>query len=179
MEVKSYSAMKKIVITGPESSGKTTLFEQLTNTYKVFGVNEYAREYISDLKREYNYQDILQIAKVQFKSVENAFNSNQQFLISDTDLLTLEIWCEFKYGKCHKFITDNLRNHLPDIYLLCCPDIPWEYDPQRENQNDRVELFEIYRAKIVDLGVDYQVIRGGAAARVRNSKTIINNITNS
>ena len=68
---------------------------------------------------------------------------------------------------------------LPDYYLLCYPDIPWEYDPQRENPNDRVELFEIYRAKIVSLGVDYQIVKGDSVARLKNSKTIINHITNS
>tara|TARA_Y100000589_G_scaffold2174_1_gene2025 strand:+ start:4589 stop:5104 length:516 start_codon:yes stop_codon:yes gene_type:complete len=171
--------MKKIVITGPESSGKTTLFEQLTKAYKVFGVNEYAREYICDLKREYNYQDILEIAKVQFEKEENAFNSNQQFLITDTDLLTLEIWCEFKYGKSHKFITDNLRNHLPDLYLLCCPDMPWEYDPLRENPNDRLELFNIYKTKILSLGVKYLVLKGDMLNRLENSKRLINKTFNS
>ena len=171
--------MKKIVITGPESSGKTTLFEQLTKAYKVFGVNEYAREYIGDLNREYNYQDILEIAKVQFEKEENAFNFNQQFLITDTDLLTLEIWCEFKYGKCHKFITNNLRNHLPDIYLLCFPDIRWEFDPQRENPNDRIDLFNIFESKIKALGVDYHIVKGDEQTRFELSKTIINNIANS
>ena len=179
MEIKSYSGMKKIVITGPESSGKTTLFEQLTKIYKVFGADEYAREYIGDLKREYNYQDILEIAKVQFEKEENAFNSNQQFLITDTDLLTLEIWCEFKYGKCHKFITDNLRNHLPDLYLLCFPDMSWEYDPLRENPNDRLELFNIYKTKILSLGVKYFVLKGDELYRLEKSKRLINKTFNS
>ena len=109
--------MKKLIITGPESSGKTTLFNQLTSFYNITGVDEYAREYIANLKRVYNYQDILEIAKVQFTNELKIYNSNQNFFISDTDLLTLEIWCEIKYKKCHSFISDNLRKHLPNIYL--------------------------------------------------------------
>ena len=171
--------MNKIVITGPESSGKTTLFSSLLEEYDISGVEEYARIYIDQLDTEYVYNDILEIAKGQIESEKYAVQKGGLFMLADTDLLTLEVWCEYKYQKCHHFIKSKLRKMLPDYYLLCYPDIPWEYDPQRENQNDRVELFEIYRAKIVDLGVDYQVIRGGAAARVRNSKTIINNITNS
>ena len=171
--------MKKIIVTGPESSGKTTLFNQLTKYYKIDGVNEYAREYIGSLKREYNYQDILKIAKVQFNNEQELYTSKQNFLLNDTDLLTLEIWCEFKYGKCHSFILDNLRNHLPNIYLLCYPDIPWEFDPQRENPNDRLDLFNIYENKIKYLKVEYHIIKGDIPKRLESAKTIINNITNS
>ncbi len=171
--------MKKIIVTGPESSGKTTLFKQITSFYKIRGVNEYAREYIGNLNREYKYFDILQIAKKQFENEQKLSSTNPQFLIADTDLLTLEIWCEFKYKKCHSFILDTLRNHLPNFYILCYPDIPWEFDPQRENPKDRIDLFNIYESKIKALGVDYHIVKGNEQNRFELSKTIINNITNS
>ena len=171
--------MKKLIITGPESSGKTTLFHQLINFYNIKGVHEYAREYIDNLNRVYNYKDILEIAKVQFNNELKIYNCNQNFLISDTDLLTLEIWCEVKYKKCHSFISDNLRKYLPDFYFLCSPDIPWEFDSQRENPHNRFELFNIYENKIKSLGVDYYIIKGDKNIRVNNVKTTINNIINS
>ena len=171
--------MRKIIITGPESSGKTTLFNQLIKCYNITGVDEYARKYIGNLKREYNYNDILEIAKNQFQNEQTLLSSNQQFLIGDTDLLTLEIWCEFKYAKCHQYILNNLRKYLPDVYLLCHPDIPWEYDPQRENPNDRLDLFNIYENKIKSLEVEYHIIEGDIPKRLESAKRIINNITNS
>lgn len=171
--------MKKIIVTGPESSGKTTLFKQITSSYKIRGVKEYAREYIGNLNREYNYLDILQIAKKQFENEQKLSSNNPQFLIADTDLLTLEIWCEFKYKKCHPFVLDTLRNHLPNLYILCYPDIPWEFDPQRENPKDRIDLFNLYESKIKALGVDYHIVKGNEQNRFQLSKTIINNITNS
>ena len=171
--------MNKIVITGPESSGKTTLFSSLQEEYDTCGVEEYARVYIDQLETGYGYNDILEIAKGQIENEKKAAEKDCLFMLADTDLLTLEVWCEYKYQKCHHFIKSNLRKMLPDYYLLCYPDIPWEYDPQRENPNDRVELFEIYRAKIVSLGVDYQIVKGGYVARLKNSKSIINHITNS
>ena len=103
----------------------------------------------------------------------------QSLLIGDTDLLTLEIWSEFKYQKCHSFIKENLSNHLPDVYLLCHPDIPWVYDSQRENPNDRLELFTIFEQKIKSLEIDYHIIRGNEDERLEKSKTIINNIKKS
>ena len=168
--------MKKVIITGPESSGKTTLFKQLINYYGIVGVIEHSREYIANLKREYNFEDILEIAKVQLNNFLELQNRSHKIIISDTDLLTLEIWCEFKYGKCHKFISDNLRNHLPNIYLLCYPDIPWEDDPQRENPYDRLKLFDIYEEKIKSLGVNSHIIKGDQITRFENVKTIINKL---
>ena len=117
MEVKSQFSMSKIIITGPESSGKTTLFKRLVQSYGVSGVDEYAREYIAQLNEPYCYDDILKIAMEHIKYEKDVIKLKQSLLISDTDLLTLEIWCEFKYQECHSFIKKNLRDHLPDIYL--------------------------------------------------------------
>lgn len=171
--------LNKIVISGPESSGKTTLFNDLCNSYSLIGVSEYARDYIGNLKRSYSYDDILLIADKQYKNEQILLKSKEPFVLTDTDLLTLEIWCEFKYNKCHPFIKDKLRANLPNVYLLCHPEVPWEYDSQRENPNDRMALFEIYKNKIKSLGVDYQVLKGDRLTRLRHTKRIINSIENS
>ena len=96
--------MNKIVITGPESSGKTTLFSSLQEEYDTCGVEEYARVYIDQLETEYGYNDILEIAKGQIENEKKAAEKDCLFMLADTDLLTLEIWCEYKYQKCHHFI---------------------------------------------------------------------------
>ena len=168
--------MSKIIVTGPESSGKTTLFNKLIKSFGVIGVEEYAREYINQLNEPYCYNDILEIAIGQLKNEMDVIKLKQSLLIGDTDLLTLLIWSEFKYKKCHSFIKKNLSNHLPDVYLLCYPDIPWVYDSQRENPNERLELFTIYEQKIKSLEIDYHIIRGNEDVRLEKSKTIINNI---
>ena len=95
------------MISGPESSGKTTLFKALCDVYSIKGVSEYARDYIANLDRAYKYNDILKIAEQQFINEQQYLEMKQPFFLADSDLLTLEIWCEFKYGKCHtsKFIS--------------------------------------------------------------------------
>lgn len=164
--------MHKIVITGPESCGKTTLLNQINNKWNFTVIPEYARTYIDKLNRPYAYNDILEIAKGQI-ALEDNLNELNSTLLSDTDLLTLQIWCEYKYNKCHTFIKKELLGRLPDLYLLCSPDIPWEFDPQRENPHDRLNLFNIYKRKIEELNVDCVIIKGTMSERLKMIEQII------
>jgi nicotinamide riboside kinase len=175
MEKKGIKESRNIVVTGPESSGKTTLFEQLKTLSGFNFISEYSRTYIDKINRPYHYNDILEIAKFYVKEVETA-RINKRSVISDTDLLTLLVWCEYKYDKCHPFIIDKLDKNPPDLYLVCSPNIPWEYDPQRENPNNRVELFDIYLKKINELGIDFEIIEGNNSKRLIQAKNILQNI---
>jgi len=124
---------KRIAITGPESTGKSMLAENLAIHYRTEWIPEYAREYINNLDRPYNYDDILIIAKEQIKREERMFGKANQFLFCDTGLIVTKIWCEYKYGKCHKWIHDNIENHKYDLYLLADIDLSWQPDPLREH----------------------------------------------
>jgi len=147
--------MLKIIVTGPESSGKTTLCKALSKHFNLPFSKEFAREYLYVLNRDYNPDDLFKIAKGQLQT-ENGLQ------LLDTDLITLKIWSEYKYGSCDKWILSQIKKQKSEnrVYLLCKPDIPWEADPQRENPNDREELFEIYKKEIASLGHDYFVVEG-------------------
>ena len=175
MEKKGIKESRKIVITGPESSGKTTLFEQLKTLSGFNFIPEYSRTYLEKIDRPYHYNDILQIAKQYVKELE-ILNKNRFSVISDTDLLTLQIWCEYKYQKCHPFIIENIKLNPPDLYLICSPNIPWEFDPQRENPKDRIELFNIHLNKIKEMGVNFEIIDGDLSKRLIHSKKILQNL---
>jgi len=146
----------KIIVTGPESSGKTTLCKALSKHFNIPFAKEYARGYINKLEREYTQNDLLSIAKGQ---LESEFNSQ----LLDSDLITIKIWSEYKYGSCDKWILDQIEIQKTEkrFYLLCKPDIPWQADNQRENPNDRKELFEIYKKELEVLGPDYFIVEGG------------------
>tara|TARA_B110000459_G_scaffold9331_1_gene9564 strand:+ start:1418 stop:1921 length:504 start_codon:yes stop_codon:yes gene_type:complete len=153
--------MNKIIIAGPESSGKTTLSNALKKYFNTFLVTEYSREYIDQLNSKYNYEDLLKIAKQQLKNEDNTQLTTP--IICDTDLITIKIWSEYKYSKCDSWILQHIKKQQNEsrFYLLCKPDIKWKYDPQRENQFDRKVVFDIYKKELEALNHQYFVIDNG------------------
>ena len=149
-------AVKHIVITGPESSGKTTLTKAIAKALNTDYTEEYAREYLNS-NTSYKQEDLLLIAQGQLQK-EKA-NANP-IAIHDTDLITIKIWSEYKYNQCDPWILEQIEQQKSKdrIYLLCKPDIPWEADPLRENPSNRAELFKIYKKELEYLGYDYFVV---------------------
>ncbi|MCX6230771.1 MAG: ATP-binding protein [Bacteroidetes bacterium] len=160
---------KRIAITGPESTGKSQLAEELAAHYHTLFVAEYAREYIEKLDRQYTYDDVLEIAKGQLLRENEAANAANALLFCDTDFTVTKIWCDYKYKQCHDWINGQFVSHTYDIYLLCSTDLPWEYDAQRENPNEREELFQHYLKTLTDNGFPFAIINGTGAERLQNA----------
>lgn len=158
--------MNKFVFTGPESSGKTTLAKQIKKLKEGVVISEYAREYLINLERDYTQNDLLVIAKEQFLLQEQAKESQFQNIYFDTDLLTIKIWSEYKYGNCDPWILDRISSNKEFIYILCSPDIDWEPDNLRENPNDRQELFQIYENELRRLKLNYRIVSGSLENRL-------------
>ena len=161
--------MTKIIVTGAESSGKTTICEGLSNYYNIPFSEEYSRIYLNTLQRNYNQADLLEIAKGQLKS-------NQGNQICDTDLITIKIWSNYKYGNCNNWILEQIEKQKTEnrFYLLCKPDIPWEADSLRENPTNREELFKIYKEELEKLKHNYSIIEG--EERIKNSISKISSL---
>lgn len=165
--------IKKIAITGPESTGKSFLAEKLARYYHTMWVPEFARVYIDHLDNEYTYDDILFIAKSQMEAEAVATEMTKDFLFCDTDLIVTKIWCEYKYGKCHQWILDNLEKSNYDLYLLSNIDLLWQPDTQREHPDNRKELFELYLNELNLRGLPFEVINGNGDDRLQNAIKII------
>tara|TARA_B100001250_G_scaffold172632_1_gene148621 strand:+ start:10309 stop:10806 length:498 start_codon:yes stop_codon:yes gene_type:complete len=158
--------MLKIIITGPESSGKTTLCKILANHFKIPFSEEYARKYLAKLDRKYTQKDLIKIAKKQLQ-----FEQDKRIL--DTDLITIKIWSNYKYGNCEKWILEQIQKQKSKqrFYLLCKPDIKWEKDTLRENPKNRMDLFQLYKKELENLNHKHYILEGE-----RKHKNIISKI---
>lgn len=152
--------MEKIIFTGPESTGKTTIAKAAAMHYGIDWVKEYARVYLNNLERSYQEEDLLLIAKGQSNAESNLAKTGVPFLICDTSFLVLKIWSEVKYGSCHPWIKTQLYKQPASLYFLCDIDVEWEYDPLREHPKQRAILFDRYRSELDALKVPYIVLRG-------------------
>ena len=168
--------MLRIVITGPESAGKTTLALQLAAHYQVPWVPEYARVYLKSIQRDYEYPDLLEIAKGQIYREDRIGAGNPALLICDTDLLTIKIWSDFKYQQTDPWILKHLDTRHYDHYFLCYPDIPWEPDPLREHPRQRQELFTIYQQQLQVFSKPFTEIKGDAGSRMQQARFVIDQL---
>jgi nicotinamide riboside kinase len=159
-----------IVVTGPESTGKTLISEYLARSVNALLVPEFARNYISELKGKYTYADIETIARTQIDQRKIIGDKKYDFLILDTWLIITKIWFIEVYGHYPVWIDEAIANHPVDLYLLCEPDVPWISDPVRENGGERRNyLFEKYRKEINKTNTPCELISGINETRFKNA----------
>ena len=168
--------VKRIIISGPESTGKSTLAKQLADYYKTVFLPEYARTYIENLKRPYNYNDLVKIAKMQIKLEQEFFKKAHDFLFVDTGLIITKIWFQEVYNTYPDWLDEAILNSLPDLYLMCNCDLPWENDPVRENGSNerRKYLMNRYIQEIESYGVKYYIVSGQGKKRLQKAINCIN-----
>ncbi len=181
----------KVVVIGPESTGKSSLCEQLANHYNTEWVKEYAREYLLSNGTEYSYDDLLEIAKGQFalenaaiELVENkttnisASNSTSQIILLDTNMYVLKVWCEFVFEKCHPWILNQIVENSYDLYLLCDVDLPWVKDELREypDLEIREKLYHHYKDLLVNQSTPWVNISGNYQQRLENAINAIDSV---
>ncbi|HHH50044.1 MAG TPA: ATPase [Saprospiraceae bacterium] len=165
--------MQKIIITGPESTGKTTLAKQLAERFDGIWIEEYARTYIQKINRLYEEKDLLLIAQEQLRQMEAKEKTNPEYLFCDTGLLVLKVWSLYKYKRCDPWIVEKLAQQKVTLYFLCGIDVPWEFDVQREHPQQRTELYQIYKAELQKLKTPFVELSGNATERLNVASAII------
>ncbi|KYP15801.1 MAG: hypothetical protein A1D16_05435 [Flavihumibacter sp. CACIAM 22H1] len=181
--------MKKIVIVGPESTGKSTLSQELSdhyaNQYATAWVPEYAREYLDNLGRPYTYEDLLVIAKGQLEAEEKtalalaeAAGDQASILFIDTDMMVMQIWSEFVFQKCDPFILNEVASRSYDHYLLMQTDLPWTYDKLREypDLENRERLFKHYYDILQRQNTSWSLISGIGPERSKAAIRVIDKL---
>lgn len=156
--------MQKIIFTGPESSGKTTLSKWYAKHIGSTYIPEFARLYLEALNRSYTAEDLKLIAKGQFELMESKLQSNKP-VVCDTGMLVIKIWAALKFDIQIDLVDSSLAEDLDSLYILCKPDIPWEPDPLREDEHNRDWLFEYYEDLLQKLNLKYVILEGGLEHR--------------
>jgi len=158
----------KIVITGAESTGKSTLTEHLATHFGGKAIPELARGYIQNLDRHYTYADVETIALKQIEEEKQV--SNESIVFFDTWLIITKVWFDFVYGKHPQWLHEAISKSSVDLFLLCDTDIPWIADPLRENGGEnREKLQHIYKNELTSYGFNYQIISGAGEQRIKNA----------
>ncbi len=166
----------KIVIIGPESTGKSTLTKSLADYFNTEFTEEYAREYLNELDREYVYEDLLTIAKGQIKLEDEQSKIANHLLFCDTDLQVIKVWSEHKFGKVDDWILQTIAAREYDFYLLTDIDFPWEDDPQREHPDPEMReyFFNIYKEIVIESGIPFEILSGNKEERMHKALEILN-----
>ena len=171
MNSQSPNNLKKIVVIGPESTGKSTLCQRLADHFKTDWCREYARAFLLQHGTDYSYEDLLEVAKGQTKSEDDfiALIASQKKSIAfiDTDMYVMKVWCEFVFGKCHPYILHQINERKYDGYLLCSPDLPWVKDELREypDLKTRELLYHHYKDLLVNQHLPWYEVKGNDPAR--------------
>ena len=166
--------MRRILITGPESTGKSELALQLANHYGGTVVPEYARKYIQELGRPYQFEDVEHIALRQVQEYEKS--SHSEWVFFDTWLFITKVWFEVVYKQLPSWLEKKLRLASFDLVLLCDTDIPWIADPVRENGGSkREELLHTYKKELNQYELEWELVSGIGQERLLNARQLIEN----
>lgn len=160
---------KKVVIIGPESTGKSTLCRQLAQHYNTAWVPEFARQYLLTNGTTYTFNDLLIIAKGQIALEEEHLHHSPLFI--DTDMYVMKVWCEYVFQQCHQWILDQIAERTCHLYLLCNIDLPWVRDELREypDLEARATLYHMYKDLLINQAVPWIDISGNYEQRFRKS----------
>lgn len=171
----------KIVLFGPESTGKTTLSIQLAKHYNTVWVEEYARPYLQKVwnqeRRTCEPKDIMPIAYGQMALENRLAKRADRVLICDTDLLETKVYSEEYYGGfVDPLLQEGASNSQYDLYLLTYIDTPWEADDLRDRPEQREEMFNAFQKALDDNNRPYILLKGDKDVRLKTAVEAIDKI---
>ena len=177
-KISGTKSIKRIALIGPESTGKTLLCMRLAEHYKTVWVPEYARIFMTKLKRQYNYDDVVHCARVQMQTEDEMIKQANHFLFCDTELINYKIWFEDKFQKVPEWLDKEIEKRKYDLYLLTSPDLPWIAETVRENPTRRKYFFDLYLSEMEKRNFRYRIISGTEEARSELAINLIDSVFN-
>jgi NadR type nicotinamide-nucleotide adenylyltransferase len=158
---------RRVVVTGSECTGKTTLAARLAAHYGAVAVPELSRAYAEHAARPLTIADVEPIARGQLAAERKAEASADRLAVFDTDLLSTLVYARHYYDHAPAWIAGELRDHPADLYLLCDIDVPWVADSARDRGHMRHEMHTLFADAVRATGVPVVLIRGDRDERFR------------
>ncbi|NKI31538.1 DUF4301 family protein [Croceivirga thetidis] len=164
----------KVVLFGPESTGKTTLSQQLARHYNTVWVPEYAREYLqhkwNNERKTCEPHDLLPIAEGQMRLENELTKKASNVLICDTDLLETKVYSEAYYlGYCDENLEKYALLNEYHLYFLTYIDVPWEEDDLRDKPNEREKMFDYFKGTLDKYDRKYVILKGDKKTRLKTA----------
>lgn len=163
----------RVAVIGPESSGKSELCSNLAMHYITNWVPEFARIYLKDLQQPYTADDILNIYKTQFEQEKQLIHAAEKFIFIDTEFIIAKVWCENAFQLSPDYFHEMIVNYPYDLYLLTAPDLPWVFDPLRENPGKGEFFFDWYKRLLEEYKLKYAIVSGKDEKRIACAIKII------
>ena len=163
---------RRVVLTGPESTGKTTLAAALAAALNAPWLPEVARAYAADRLREgraLTAADVEPIARRTVAAEDAVLAQSPALIVADTDLLSTVVYARHYYGACPPWIEREARDRRAECYLLCLPDLPWEADGVRDQPQAREELLMLFRSVLAEFRCTVRELSGSGAVRVTSA----------
>jgi len=165
--------LKRIAITGPESTGKSLLAASLANEYKTYWVPDAAPGYLSMIDQPFNENDLEIIARLQLQQEDELAKISGGFLFCAAEMLTMKIWSEDKFHRVHPFISSQLRQRKYHLYILCGADTPGEDDSFSERPAERKFLYDRYKKELELMQVKFVEVTGTNEEKVKKIISIL------
>ena len=165
--------MHSIILTGPGSTGKSSLGKALKSEFGIPLIEEYARTWMEHNGASYTKNDVIFMEKEQRRRALNSYDSSLEVQIVDSDVLTFIIWMEDKFGACPSAWIDHFKGKDSCTYFLCQVDIPWVKDPYRVDENRRKLLFDKYKYYLDLYSKQYIIIKGSFETRYKLARQYI------
>jgi NadR type nicotinamide-nucleotide adenylyltransferase len=157
-------SLVRVTVTGSESTGKTTLAEDLAGHFGAVWVPEYSRIYADEKTAAtgapLDASDVEPIARGQIAMEDRGLDAAPGLLMLDTDLVSTTIYARHYYGSCPAWIDDAARARRADLYLLCDIDVPWIGDTVRDRPDVREHMHSLFVDALDSLGARSVTIRG-------------------